>query len=142
MQKHILSYIEAGDIQKVTEYLKEGGNPNLELNHGASLLSYACSQEMTEIVELLINAGADVNHKSDSGDTTLHLLCKYNRLESAKILLQHGADLSVKGSYGQTPYEIAQKMGHHEMVNMIDHYLHADEFKTEIIGATEGFDIV
>ena len=137
MKKHILSYINDGDIQEVTEYLAKGGNPNPELYHGAFLLSHACSKENTEIVELLIKYGADVNHKSDSGDTTFHLLCQYNRLEAAKILLKHGADTSVKGRYGQTPYEIAQKMGHHEIVTIMDSYLHADEFETEIIGATE-----
>ena len=141
MKKHILSYINDGDIQEVTEYLAKGGNPNPELYHGAFLLSHACSKENTEIVELLIKYGADVNHKSDSGNTVLHYLCKYNRFESAKILLKHGADLSIKGEYNETPYEIAQKMGHHEMVTIMDSYLHA-EFETEIIGATEGFDIV
>ena len=137
MKKHILSYINDGDIQEVTEYLAKGGNPNPELYHGASLLSHACSKENTEIVELLIKYGADVNHKSDSGNTVLHYLCKYNRFESAKILLKHGADLSIKGQYNETPYEIAQKMGHHKMVTIMDSYLHADEFETEIIGATE-----
>ncbi len=142
MKKHILAYIEAGDIQEVTEYLEKGGNPNLKVSHGASLLNHACSKENTEIVELLIKYGADVHHKSDSGNTVLHYLCKYNCFKSAEILLKHGADTSIKGQYNETPYEIAQRMGHHEMVTIMESYLHADEFETEIIGATEGFDIV
>lgn len=141
MKKHILAYIEAGDITTVQTWLNEVSNPNLEVNNGYSLFSLACSSGHNNIIELLIKAGADVNHKSDSGNTTLHLICKYNRLETAEILLKHGADLSIKGQYNQTPYEVAQKTGHHAIVTMMDSYTHTDKFETEIIGSTEELDI-
>jgi ankyrin repeat protein len=45
-----------------------------------------------EIVELLLDGGADANVKDEKGETPLHKAASGGHLEVAKLLLDHGAE--------------------------------------------------
>ena len=66
----------------------------------------------TETIELLIEAGADVNRVStdagDAGSTPLHFAASRNQLTSLNTLLAAGADPNVADANAQTPlHEVA-----------------------------------
>lgn len=66
-----------------------------EETKGRTALHYACIMRDEEIVEWLVNHGADVNKKADKGETPLDCVSSgYNADEIRRILLRHGA---VKG---------------------------------------------
>jgi ankyrin repeat protein len=44
------------------------------------------------VMELLIERGADTNHKTHLGDTPLSIALRNNNIEAALVLLEHGAD--------------------------------------------------
>ena len=56
--------------------------------------------ENLEIIELLIDKGADVNGKDDNDDTPLHLSTNRNISE---LLIAQGADVNAKDCFGSTP---------------------------------------
>ncbi|TIB70618.1 hypothetical protein E3Q22_04114 [Wallemia mellicola] len=63
----------------------------------------ASSAGSLEIVSLLINKGADVNHVNGKGQASLHYAASKNHPEIARKLLSHGADVNVKDRANQHP---------------------------------------
>ena len=57
---------------------------------GYSALSVACFKGHARVVELLLDARADMEHVSE-GDRPLTLACRRGRLEAAELLLARGA---------------------------------------------------
>ena len=66
--------------------------------HGKTPLMWASSQGRTEIVNLLISAGADVDLASQTGNfrgkTSLMWASSQGRLETVASLLQHGSNVN------------------------------------------------
>jgi ankyrin repeat protein len=60
------------------------------------------------IVELLINAGIDVNAQDDKGNTILHLLACTDKATTIEYLLRKGATKDIKNAKGETPAAIAE----------------------------------
>ena len=82
---------------------------NMILTGGAFFLRRAVD---IEALEMLINAGADVNAIMKYGYTPLHLLTmsmsvsSVNYLEAIRILIEAGADVNAKDNYGNTPLHL------------------------------------
>ena len=53
-------------------------------------MHFATGWDHKEIVELLIDAGADVNAKDDIGDTPLDVAIQLKQTEIAELLGKHG----------------------------------------------------
>lgn len=65
---------------------------------GNTALHYACGMGRVDIVEWLVNHGADVNKQTDKGATPLDCVSGgYNAAEIRRILTQHGATKGKKG---------------------------------------------
>ena len=78
-----------------------------------------------EIIELLLNSGADVNAKDNGGQTPLHGAARRgsdipevrrDTAEIAELLLNNGADVDAKNNEGKTPLHIAEQENTHEAV--------------------------
>jgi uncharacterized protein len=81
--------------------LEHGGNPNIEDNNGDTpLLSlrYSDRSKVLNRIRLLLDAGADINHRNKQGKTTL-LEC-INSYYFALDLLKCGADYRIVDSKG------------------------------------------
>ena len=57
------------------------------------MLSLACRQGKQDIVELLLESGANVNHRNKAGNTPLLEACSQGHVDSARMLLDRGADI-------------------------------------------------
>ena len=66
----------------------------------------AATDTQPEIVELLLEYGADPNALTSDGATPLHCAFQYCAFEIAKLLIRGGADVSMKTADGQTPFEV------------------------------------
>jgi len=89
IDKKLLTAISDCDIERVRELIKQKADVNA--SDGWAMLHYACSfEDSFDIVELLIDAGADINAKNRDGDTTLYLACKRGRTDTAELLLNKG----------------------------------------------------
>jgi ankyrin repeat protein len=77
---------------------KEGNSPEGEL-----AVHRAVKLDHTEIVALLLDAGASVNGKDQYGYTALHEAAFWGREEVAKLLIERNADVNARADNGFTP---------------------------------------
>lgn len=91
---------------------KEEKKSHLGINscnsNGETALHIACENGHTEIVQLLLDAGANVNviNKSE-GQTPLHLACLNNQTKVIKLLLNCGnCNINAKDNFGDTPLHL------------------------------------
>lgn len=97
------------------------GSPNPNSKEQFSLrtpLHKACYFGHSQIVEYLLECGADVNAIDVEGDTPLHDCCKLNHVECAKLLLDAGAVTSTKNKMGQSPSDLAKFLGMSEVEDL------------------------
>jgi len=59
----------------------------------------------SEIVQALLDAGADVQATDNDGNTPLHLAAKSDRVEVISIQLNAGADMHAKDGFDRTPID-------------------------------------
>lgn len=62
---------------------------------GKTALHFAACEKFAEIVQLLLEKGADPNARDNEGRTPLAYACLWGRLNNVKLLLEHGAEKTV-----------------------------------------------
>ena len=72
-----------------------------------------------QIIDLLLQNGADVDARQQQGYTALHSAAHHGDMRLAKLLLHYGANPLLELDDGQTPIDMAQKAGHLELVAML-----------------------
>ena len=72
-----------------------------------------------EVVNLLLEKGADVNARAKDGATPLHLAVKRGHVLAAKLLFTKGANLTAKDAEGNTPVHLASELYTTEMVKAL-----------------------
>ncbi|KAM3822463.1 LOW QUALITY PROTEIN: protein phosphatase 1 regulatory subunit 12C [Vipera latastei] len=75
---------------------------------GISALHQACIDENMEVVEFLVENGADINQADNEGWTPLHVAASCGYIEIAQYLLDHGANIAAVNSDGDVPLDIAE----------------------------------
>lgn len=86
-----------GDAKLLAELLAKGANPNSRNDAGATSLMWAAAD--LKKVQLLVNAGADLNIRSKDGHTALSVAAgRYRSAETIKYLLGKGAKTSASQS--------------------------------------------
>ncbi|XP_050783889.1 protein phosphatase 1 regulatory subunit 12C isoform X2 [Gopherus flavomarginatus] len=78
---------------------------------GISALHQACIDENLEVVQFLVENGADVNQADNEGWTPLHVAASCGYKEIAQYLLAHGAQVAAVNSDGEIPLDIAEDDG-------------------------------
>ena len=73
-------------------------------------LDMAIRNQHTEIAELLIAKGTDVNAKSNRGYTPLHEASKNEKTEILELLIAKGADVNANDDDGDTPLDYAHRL--------------------------------
>ena len=85
--------IRTGDVRAVRQYLRNGGDPNLVVN-GVPLLLTAVINKRGEILNLLLETGADVEIRDTRMDSTaLILAAAYGSLDLVHKLVEKGANI-------------------------------------------------
>ena len=80
--------------------------------HGATALWCASTGNYVEIVEMLIEAGANVNKPTSTGSTPLRGAAFNGHCKVMEVLIKNGADLNLANVVGQSPLLIAVMRGH------------------------------
>ena len=99
--------INTGDIQKVAELIAKGTDVNKTRNNNDKWtpLMSACSTKQTDIVKMLLKAGADVNMADSMDRTALMYAIRNNDINTVKLLLSSGANVNVVETVGKGPFE-------------------------------------
>jgi len=100
--------VAKGDFAAASQLVGQGADLEAkDPGTGASVLHYAVMRGNPEILQLLLERGADVNSRTKTGTTPLHTAVLYNRYEVAEKLLAKGADLNAQSASGATPLALA-----------------------------------
>lgn len=90
--------------------IKAGADVNVADSTGETALLTAITDKSVEVVEELLNKGANPNVQSKSvgfpGNTPLHMAALNGLTKEVELLLHHGADPTVRNDEGQTPLDI------------------------------------
>jgi uncharacterized protein len=110
-----------GQKDSVEFLLAEGADPNaLAKNEtGFTALTGAVSQNHNQIARLLVENGADVNHRYEAGFTPLMHAVYAGNEELTALLLAHGADADMKNSDGKTAITFAQERGDEKILDLL-----------------------
>lgn len=103
---------------------------DLYTGDGSNVLHYcAVDEKATTNMQLMIDFGADVNHKKSGGRTPLYLACETGNEGAVRILLKNGAspDIQAYGNYstipnGHFPIDIAKKNGFTAIVELLENH--------------------
>ena len=79
--------------------------------HGTSALQRAATRGNKEIIKLLLERGADVNHCNAFDETALHFACQAAPIGCVHLLVQKGADIWKEDKAGRTCIHHAAKGG-------------------------------
>ena len=92
--------INSNNVEKVKKLIKDGTDVNVQYN-GRNALHVACENNSSEMVQIILDAGGDVNSKREDGNgiTTLQAAILSFKCQSdvIQLLLANGADPNVSG---------------------------------------------
>ena len=105
-----------GELDEARQLL-DGGEPAdiLDEEYGNSPLMYAARQGHLEMAELLIERGADVNHRNRDGATVLMWAAGQGHVDMVKLLLDRGADVHMENKTGMTAIDYSDRSGNRDL---------------------------
>lgn len=125
MDAYSLNQAIAGkDIDKLKSLIKDGSDVNFQYN-GRNALHTACDKDSPEMVELILEAGADVNSFSEEGTgrTPLQFVVgdfmQDDSPELVEILLKGGADPNLTNNADIAPVFETIKNTHVESLKLL-----------------------
>ena len=77
-------------------------------------------------INLLLDAGAEVNAQGDMSLTPLHAAVRSNHILAAEALLQRGANPDAVDEFRSTPRQRAEEKGNQEMIKLFKKYKRID----------------
>ena len=116
------------DADAVRSLLTAGADVNAPQGDGMTGLHWAARYGATEIVRLLLNAGADHGVTTRLGDhTALHVASRAGQASSVLALLNAGAVVNALTTTGTTPLHFAATAGNVDTLTaLLDHGAHAN----------------
>lgn len=92
---------------------------SMEKKNGQSSLVLCASRGDLEIMELLIQHGADVNLQDRYGLTALHWAARSGHTDIVELLLEKGAYPNPREDYGFTPLHEAAENNHPDIIELL-----------------------
>lgn len=119
---HAIIYDAVGALRWIIE---RGVSVDLRNGEGLSPL-HACIEharpKKAMILQMLLNAGADVNQVGFHGWTPLHLAAVRNDADVIDLLLEAGADIELKSEAGLTALQEAKAVGSQAAVDTLNNW--------------------
>ncbi|XP_055307789.1 serine protease persephone-like [Sitodiplosis mosellana] len=116
--KEIFRAVENGDVQQVRDLLAKGVNIR-NYGDGYIPLHRAAANGYKDIVQLLIDNGADFRSIDKNGHTPLHKAAAHGHKDIAQLFIDRGADFQSKNHNGKTPLHLAVHNGHKEVARLL-----------------------
>ena len=116
-----LSILQNNDYMSAKKHIKDGGKLNARTESGESVLAYALKSRVDQdMLELLVENGADLFYADDEGVSVLDFAVTYNNMFMVELLLERGKDVNdVTRKSGFTPLMAAVCYGRYEIFRVL-----------------------
>ncbi len=116
-----LSILQNNDYLAAKKLIKGGANLNARTEAGESVLAYALKSRVDQdMLELLIDSGADLFYHDDEGVSIFDFAVTYNNLYVINLLLEKGKDINdVTRKSGFTPLMAAVCYGRYDIFRIL-----------------------
>jgi len=104
--------LKQGDLDKFLELATPGPLYNILGENRDSALMAAVKAGHTESVQLLINAGADINQRDRYGNSAFFKAIESGSAETVQVFIDAGLDVNQKNKHGHTPIWTAVRGDH------------------------------
>jgi ankyrin repeat protein len=126
-EKRLPHTVYKNSPQETKELIDNGVDVNIEavyetsddLQYHWSLLHQSIAHGYTDIVKLLLDAGAQPNVRNQQGMTPLMFASNFGVTEVVSMLLECKADPTAKDNIGRTPLSLATGQGHSDVVELL-----------------------
>ncbi len=108
-----------GDLGSVKSYIKKGENVNQKNRARWTALAYAVKFNYMNVVEYLVEHGADVDLTVNTGETPLQVALKNGSFDIAKYLVSKGADVNKPDLMSMSPLAWAVKDNNMDKVKFL-----------------------
>ncbi|XP_023023456.2 ankyrin repeat and MYND domain-containing protein 2 [Leptinotarsa decemlineata] len=123
-EKLIFKAISENDATLLQALLSENINANIVDENSMTPLQHAAYKGNKEIVQNLLDQGADVNYSEHQHNyTALHFAGLSGKADVCYALLLSGAKTDVTNSVGRTASQMAAFVGHHDCVAIINNFI-------------------
>lgn len=136
------SAIERGDVQAIKSLVSKGHDVNATSGSGRNMLTLCfryglqkispfsdtrqislmtreeVESKILEMLDVLIDNGADINSNDPSGDTPLNYAASLGHIRIVEMLIARGADVNLAGRFGDRPLHNAVHSGNLHMVRI------------------------
>ena len=110
-----------GDTSTCKELIASGTDVNCsDESSGHTALHNAVEAGHRVLVETLLERGANANAKTMKGETVLHIAALRGNIALTEGLLAWNVQITAKTSTGETARELADRLGHKEIVYIIE----------------------
>jgi len=124
--RELIQVIKKGNRVKAKELLEKGAcvkvgdwGPHGYVASDWTALMYASLRGYNDIVELLIQKGADINAHSDYRETALMEASIHGHISIVELLIKNGADVNAKAKFGNTALLHASYWGYKDIVEIL-----------------------
>ena len=132
-KEEIINIITNKNIKALKDWISRGGDAKMILEDSGykeSLIQYVIEEIEKEeeeelylnLIEILINNGADVNYFNDAFESPAFQLVSLNKPKLLKLILENGADINFVGDESLTPLLRACLDQNVELVELILKY--------------------
>lgn len=117
--KTIFDYIKEGNLDKVKKLISSDSSLKCAVDEdGLSLMHWACDRGHSNIVNLLVSQGVDINKQDNDGQTPLHYASSCGHEDVANILLKAGANVNVFDTDGLNPADVAYNISMKDLLTL------------------------
>jgi uncharacterized protein len=110
----------SGDLTKVERMLADGIDPNHVSDLGGTPLTWAVAWGRDDVVDCLLNHGADVELPARPAQSPLMYAASKGNRSIVTMLIAHGADAFRKDENGRLPVDMAIDSGHLQCAYLIE----------------------
>lgn len=123
-QTPLMSAVLTGRLEAVRVLVEAGANVRAKKSGlGYTPIMFACylttSTEYPQIVDLLLDYGADLDARTNDGRTALMMAVQDGLYGVVDALLRRGADLSARNRQGRDVFDLAQERGHPRLLELL-----------------------
>ena len=123
---HMLLSRFTPDLEVLNDVILEDMTPNQHIFFDVSVLWIAASINNFEIVKLLVEHGANINHTTRTNSTPLRGACFNGNLDMARYLIENGADIHIAKENNDTNLMVSVCYKHLNMIIYLVNELKCD----------------